>query len=160
MSSILTLCASLGCGLMAGVFWAFSNFVMPALARLPAAQGVAAMQSINLTVLNRRFLGVLFGTALSCVVLALDALRGGWADWPRLAGSSLYLVGTILVTKLCHVPRNDALAGTDAGSPEAARLWPRYVAEWCAWNHVRGAASLGAALLLLMAELLVGECGR
>ena len=38
---------ALGCGLSAGALFAFSSFVMGALARLPAAQGIAAMQSIN-----------------------------------------------------------------------------------------------------------------
>jgi uncharacterized membrane protein len=42
-----TLATALGCGLVAGVFFAFSSFVMPALKRLPPAQGIAAMQSIN-----------------------------------------------------------------------------------------------------------------
>ena len=44
---VATLATTLGCGLNAGVFFAFSTFVMPALKRLPAAQGIAAMQSIN-----------------------------------------------------------------------------------------------------------------
>jgi uncharacterized membrane protein len=44
---VLTLFAALGCGLVAGVFFAFSTFVMKALARLPAEQGIAAMQAIN-----------------------------------------------------------------------------------------------------------------
>lgn len=43
----VTLIAALGCGLVAGVFFAFSSFVMPALKRLPPAQGISAMQSIN-----------------------------------------------------------------------------------------------------------------
>ena len=43
----LTLFAALGCGLIAGVFFAFSTFVMKALARLPSGEGMAAMQSIN-----------------------------------------------------------------------------------------------------------------
>src|SRR5436190_5913255 len=46
----LTLGSTLGCGLIAGVFFAFSSFVMPALAKLPPAQGLAAMQSINVVV--------------------------------------------------------------------------------------------------------------
>ena len=45
----LTLVTALGCGLNAGVFFAFSGFVMNGLRRLPAAQGIAAMQSINVT---------------------------------------------------------------------------------------------------------------
>jgi uncharacterized membrane protein len=39
----LTLFAALGCGVVAGVFFAFSAFVMRALASLPALQGIAAM---------------------------------------------------------------------------------------------------------------------
>jgi uncharacterized membrane protein len=48
----LTLFSALGCGLIGGVFFAFPSFVMNALARLPAAQGIAAMQSINVVVIN------------------------------------------------------------------------------------------------------------
>ena len=44
---MLSLFAALGCAMMSGVFFAFSTFVMKALARLPAEQGVAAMQAIN-----------------------------------------------------------------------------------------------------------------
>ena len=40
----LTLVSALGCGLIAGAFFAFSSFVMKALGRLPPPQGIAAMQ--------------------------------------------------------------------------------------------------------------------
>jgi uncharacterized membrane protein len=63
----LTLSSALGCGLMAGFFFAFLICVMNALAHLPAAQGIAAMQSINIAVLNRWFFAVFFGTAAACV---------------------------------------------------------------------------------------------
>jgi uncharacterized membrane protein len=48
----VTLFTALGCGLMAGFFFAFSAFVMKALARHSAAEGIAAMQSINVAVIN------------------------------------------------------------------------------------------------------------
>jgi len=48
----LTLLSALGSGLIAGAFFAFSTFVMGALGRLPAAHGIAAMQSINVVVIN------------------------------------------------------------------------------------------------------------
>jgi uncharacterized membrane protein len=108
----LTLIAALCCGLMAGVFFAFSAFVMKALVRLPTTQGVAAMQSINVAVINPLFLGPFLGTAAACVLLAGAAL----ASWQRparpylLAGSLLYLLGSVLVTMVCYVPRNNALA--------------------------------------------------
>jgi uncharacterized membrane protein len=41
------LAAAVGAGLTAGVFLAFSTFVMTGLGRAPAAAGVRAMQEIN-----------------------------------------------------------------------------------------------------------------
>jgi len=149
----LTLLSALGCAVVAGVFFAFSTFVMKALARLPSAQGIAAMQSINLAVITPLFMGALFGTALTCVALAvISALE--W-DEPeviyQLAGSALYVFGTILVTIAFNVPRNDALAAVDPASADGANLWRRYVAEWTAWTHVRTAAALAAAASLTVA---------
>ncbi len=57
---ILTLISALGCGLVAGVFFAFSTFVMKALDRLPPAQGMTAMQSINVVVINPWFMTAFF----------------------------------------------------------------------------------------------------
>jgi uncharacterized membrane protein len=148
----LTLFSALGCGLIAGVFFAFSAFVTKALARLPAAQGIAAMQSINVAAINPWFMTALFGTAAACVLLVVSAL----VSWHRpgavylLVGSLLYLVGAILVTIVCNVPRNDALAAVEAASADGPRLWAQFVDSWTAWNHVRAAAALAAAASLTM----------
>jgi len=162
MTLFMTVLAALGCGLIAGVFFGFSSFVMPALARLAPAAGVRAMQSINVVVLNRWFLGVLLGTAVLCGGLALSALRA-WSEpgaWVRLAGSCLYLAGTILVTVRYHVPKNQALSSLPADSPEAERFWLEYVVGWSIWNHVRGASAFVASALLILALLLVSGCSR
>lgn len=151
--STFTLAAALGAGIIGGVFFAFSTFVMPALARLPTAQGVAAMQSINVTVLNRWFLGVFLGTAVLCVAFTARA-AAAWDDPGArfgLAASLLYLVGTLAVTRAFNIPRNDALAAVAADTAAAAELWPRYLAEWCFWNHVRGAAAIASAALFTLA---------
>lgn len=66
----LTVAAALGAGALGGVFYAFSSFVMPALERLPDAQGLQAMQSINVTAERAGLMVGLFGTALACCVLA------------------------------------------------------------------------------------------
>ena len=149
----LTLISALGCGLMAGVFFAFSAFVMKALARLPPAQGIAAMQSINVAAITPAFMGTLFGTAASCAALAVAALSR-WSEpgavW-LLVGGLLYLVGAIAVTMAFNVPRNNALAAVAPESAEGAGLWARYVEEWTAWNHVRAAACLAAAASLTLA---------
>ena len=149
----LTYVSALGCGLIAGVFFAFSAFVMKALARLPPAQGIAAMQSINVVVINPLFMVALFGTALACVALAVSS-PFRWNEPSAvylLVGSLLYLVGTVAVTMVFNVPRNDALAAVGADTADGANLWPRYAAGWTAWNHVRTAAALAAAASLTIA---------
>ncbi len=149
----LTLITALGCGLVAGILYAFSTSVMKALARLPAAQGVAAMQSINVVVINPLFMGAFFGTAAACVlVLVLALLRWNEAGAVYLlSGGLVYLIGTILVTIAFNVPKNNALAAVDPTSADGARLWAGYVTSWTAWNHLRTAAALAAAVLLTVA---------
>ncbi len=143
----LSIVAALGCGLVAGIFFAFSAFVMAALTRLPAAQGIAAMQSINVAVINPLFFLAFFGTAAVCLGLAAVALAdvGRPGAWWLLAGAALYLAGCILVTIAGNVPLNAALAGVAADSAEGAELWERYVSEWTRWNHLRSLAALAAA---------------
>ena len=149
----LTLITALGSGLVAGVFYAFSTFVMKALARLPAAQGITAMQSINVVVINPWFMAAFMGTAAACVLVVVFSLLrwSGPGAIYLLIGGLLYLIGTILVTMAFNVPRNNALAAADPQSDDGARLWAGYVASWTVWNHVRTAAALAAAGLLTFA---------
>jgi len=143
----LTLLAALGCGLIAGVFFAFSSFVMKALARLPTSAGIAAMQSINIVVLRSLFMAAFLGTAAVCVIASIYSLfrlqEPGIVY--MLVGSALYLVGSFLVTIVFNVPRNEALAKLAPTDPNSANFWSGYVASWTAWNHVRTIAALAAA---------------
>lgn len=153
---VLTFCAALGCGLVAGTFFAFSTFIMKALGRVPPAQGMAAMQSINVTVINPSFMGALFGTGAVCVFLAVTALRS-WHEPGAvclLVGSLLYVLGTVGVTIVFNVPLNNALAAVGPDSAEGAKLWRHYLVKWTAWNHVRTAAALAAAAALTIALCL------
>ncbi len=148
----LTFLSALGAGLIAGLFFAFSSFVMTALSRIPSDQGIAAMQSINVAVLNPLFALVFFGTALACIALAIYSFFR-WGENGTiyvLAGSLFYLVG-FLVTIAFNVPLNDSLAAVDPSSAAGADLWKHYIANWTAWNHVRTVASLAALALFIIA---------
>jgi len=148
-----TLVAALGCGVMAGLFFAFSVSVMKALARLPSAEGIAAMQSINVAIINPVFLAVFLGTAVACLLVMIAApLR--WHNPGAvylLIGGALYLVGTFLVTLVFNVPKNNALASVAPANPESASLWTDYLSKWTAWNHVRAGAAFAAAASLTIA---------
>jgi len=147
----LLIASAIGSALMAGVFFAFSSFVMAALGRLPAAQGIAAMQKINVTVINPWFMGVFLGTAATCLAASVAVL----IDWDRsygplvLIGGALYVLGSIALTSSYHQPRNLTLARLDPDGADAARRWAAYRAGWTALNHVRTIAPAIASCLLI-----------
>lgn len=149
--SIATLAAAIGSGLVAGIFYGFSTFIMAGLGRIAAPEGIRAMQAINVAVINPLFLLAFFGTALVAAVVGARATTDLAGSGPLvLAGSLLYLLGTILVTMARNVPLNNRLAAADADSPEGAALWARYLRDWTFWNHVRTLAALVAAVLLTL----------
>lgn len=153
LTSILTLLAALGSALVAGIFFAFSSFVMTALGRIPAPAGILAMQSINVAVLNPIFFSAFFGTGLVSLALVAAALM----EWSLstslylLAASFLYIVGCLLVTIGFNVPLNNRLKSVGAESAEGATVWTEYLSTWTAWNTVRTIASLAASVLFILA---------
>ncbi|MGO4711946.1 anthrone oxygenase family protein [Bradyrhizobium sp. 2TAF24] len=153
-----TFAAAIGSGLVAGIFFAFSTFVMAALGRLAPEQGMAAMNAINVTVINPLFMLAFLGTGGLCLALAIAS----WGSWGQadgvllLAAAVLYLIGCVGVTMVCNVPLNDALAAAPAGGAAALALWADYLKTWTFWNHVRTLASLGAAIVFV-AVLMLGR---
>lgn len=148
-----TLASAIGSGMMAALLLTFSIFVMRALGRLPSAQGIAKMQSLNVAILNPLFGLAFMGTTVSCLFLLVTAPSTAHqpASVGRTAGALLFLIGTIAVTFVINVPLNNALAKLNPTSIQAAKYWAHYRAHWTAWNHIRAVAATGAAVTLALA---------
>jgi uncharacterized membrane protein len=150
--TFLTIFAALGSGMIGGLLFAFSNFVMRALAQQAPESGIRSMQAINITIINPLFFLVFLGTALVSVILAVTAL-------PRLSspgtlllliGCVLYIFGTFGVTMAFNVPLNNKLAILEPSTTQAAEFWREYITSWTQWNHVRTIAAILASLLLIL----------
>ncbi len=138
--------------LVAGVFLAFSDFIMRSLAATSDDGGVEAMQVINREVFRWVFMTLFLGMA------PVSLLIDGYA-WFNLSGPSglliliaaiVYLVGCIGVTIIFNVPMNEALSGLALSSDATRDYWSQtYVPRWTFWNTVRTIASTAAATLLL-----------
>jgi len=155
MRTLITLLlwfSAIGCGLIAGLYFAFSAFVMKALGRLDDTQGVAAMRSINSTILGSLFMPLFFGTTIAAGALAVLALfRFGAPGGPAmLAGGLIYVIGMFVCTVVFNVPLNNELARVEAPA-DAAAVWSRYLQDWTFWNHVRTLASTAACGLFIAA---------
>jgi len=161
MTSHLVLVASatavIGCGLIAGVFLAFSDFVMKSLYAASPAGGIEAMQMINRNVYGSVFLTLLIAMAAASVGFVLFAalyMTGPAVFW-IMAGCALYAIGVFLVTVVFNVPMNQRLDAMGHASVETASYWATYATSWTLWNHVRTFASAGSAVCFLIASLVL-----
>lgn len=145
--------SAMGCGLMAGVYFAFSTFVMTALGRLDQAAGIAAMNAINVDIVRSLFMPLFLGTTVAAAALvAMGVLRFGEPGAASMiAAGGLYVIGMFVVTMVFNVPLNNALATVRPSAPEAGLVWAAYLKDWVFWNHVRTVASAVASGLLIVA---------
>jgi len=135
--TVIIVAAISGAGLVTGLLFAFSNFVMRALADLPSEKGMFAMQRINETIINPVFLTLFLGTPVMCLVIAvisgLNINHSG--NLFLLLGALAYLIGPFGITAIFNVPLNNLLARADV--IDADKIWPMYQIRWQRWNHIR-----------------------
>ena len=133
--TIISIAPITGAGLVTGLLFAFSNFVMRALADLPPDKGMFAMQRINEKIINPVFMVLFLGTPILCSVIAVNA--GLKINEPgsmfQLVGALAYLIGPFGITVLFNVPLNNLLASADVSDSD--EIWPLYQKKWQWWNH-------------------------
>jgi uncharacterized membrane protein len=138
LTKILILTGLVGSGLMGGVCFTFGTAVMSSLQRMPAGQGAAAMNLINVRIQNPLFLLIFVGTALVCVALAILAfVQDTPGKWWLIAGAALYVVGMVIVSFAINIPLNDQLAAVDPHSAAGTTEWLNYLAKWNPANNLR-----------------------
>jgi len=142
--------------LVAGVFLAFSDFIMRSLTAARPSSGLEAMQVINRKVLRSAFVAGLLLLAPVMTGLAAYAwlaIEDPSRDW-FVAGAVIYMVGTFAVTLLGNVPMNNHLEALPTDSTEARDYWRVYARRWTRLNHLRTAASAMAAVCLLVGTVV------
>lgn len=147
---VMALCA----GLMAGIYAAFSSFIMRSFATLETARAIAAMNAINTVILKSSFMPLFFGSTLIALLMVIAGLwQWGEAGADRaVAGGVTYVVGMFIVTAAGNVPLNNALARVSGDDEEAVQAWSHYLNRWTRWNTLRTIASL--ATLVICIEML------
>ncbi|WP_445216061.1 DUF1772 domain-containing protein [Bradyrhizobium sp. Pa8] len=143
--------SAIGCGLMAGIYFAFSTFIMTALGRLDQAAGIAVMNAINVDIVRSLFMPLFLGTTVAgAALVVMGTLRVGEPGAvSMIAGGGLYVIGMFVVTMVFNVPLNNALAAVQPSAPEAGVVWAAYLKDWTFWNHVRTVASVVASGLFI-----------
>lgn len=149
MTSLALWFGLIGSGIMAGVYFTFSTFVMQSLGSIARPDGIAAMQAINTKILSSAFMPLFWATTLLAFGLAVwGALQSSPS---ALMGGLIYVVGMFVCTAAFNVPLNEALDAVDPASTEAASVWSTYLRDWTRWNHVRTVACTISAVLFAIA---------
>lgn len=135
--------AALSSGLMAGVYFSFSAFIMRAFGTLEPPQAVAAMNAINTVIVRSLFMPLFFGSSIVSLLLAVAAVMN-WgeagAGTALLAGLT-YFLGMFVCTVLFNVPLNNALGELAPNKTDDFQLWTHYQKTWTNWNHLRTLSS-------------------
>ena len=144
--------AAISCGLLAGVYFAFSAFIMTAFGQIDGPSGSAAMTAINRVILRSPFMPLFFGSTLAALILAIVGalcLPSAYGI-ALLAGGSIYAIGMFGVTVARNVPLNNRLERASGDLD----LWQDYLRRWTRWNHVRTLASTSAMAAFIHALTL------
>jgi uncharacterized membrane protein len=151
LTSLAALAAAAACGMM----YVFSTFVMRGLDRTGPVQAITAMRGINVVANSSpAFLLAYFGAmVLALVVGIMAAIQIGQPGSAWILVGAVFGVLTAIITIAFNVPLNNHLETVDPvglSVADAATQWQAYLSTWTAWNHVRAATSIVAAVLMLV----------
>ena len=151
-SSIITVllwAIALSSALMAGVYFAFSGFIMKAFDNIETSQAITAMNAINNKIVRSWFIPIFFGSSIISLMLSVIAIAywGETGTGLILMTGMIYFVGMFVCTAVFNVPLNNSLARIDPESNHAQKCWSHYLSHWTRWNHLRVVSSLLSCIL-------------
>lgn len=155
--TIVLLLTTLLTGLLAGIFFTWSNAITPGIGRLDDINYLSAFQNMNRTIVNPLFLIIFMGPVfLSFVTAYLYKSNHPYILWLLLLAAILYFVGVFLVTIIGNIPLNNLLDKTDLTNislEEARSLRDKFELKWNNLHLVRTITSTLSFLLLIIACL-------
>jgi len=149
-------------GVVAGVFSAFSEFIMSALLKAEPASGMEAMQHINRDVIKTQFVAGILSIAVFSALFALYGLAvfEGAALVTLILAPLIYLPSVFAMTMIGNVPMNNRLDSLDYTSAAAHAYWLEYGRKWTRLNHFRSLGSILTSGLYIIAAITLITSGQ
>lgn len=124
---------------MAGIYFAFSGFIMGSFNAIGSKGAVDAMNSINKEILRSSFMPLFFGSSLFAILILLTPffLDGIGYSMAPTVGALFYLIGMFGCTAVFNVPLNNRLLSAINPDKDLDQEWNHYFHRWTRWNHVR-----------------------
>ena len=161
-ASIILVLAILLTGLMAGIFFTWSNAVKPGIGKLSDIEYLKALQSMNRVILNNTFKFIFAGSIFCVLLVPLFYLNLYPKNifWLLALISLIYLVGVFIITIKGNIPLNEILDKTNLESisiQEVANLRTSIESKWNSLNLIRCISSAITFLLLTISFVFLNK---
>ena len=146
-------------GIMAGIFFTWSNAVKPGIGKLSDLEYLNALQSMNRVILNGAFLIVFVGAIIAVALVPLFHfhLYPKNIFWLFICILLIYWIGVFGVTVFGNIPLNEILDKTNLETitlEEIKTLRSSIENKWNNFNLIRSISS-GITFLLLILTILL-----
>ena len=149
-------------GLMAGIFFTWSNAVKPGIGKLGDIEYLRALQSMNRVILNNAFRIIFLGAiiAVALVPVFYFNLYPKNIFWLFVFTLVIYWIGVFGVTVSGNIPLNEILDKTNLESitlEEIKTLRKRIELKWNHFNLIRSISSVITFILLIISFLIIDK---
>ncbi len=149
-------------GLMAGIFFTWSNAVKPGIGKLNDIDYLSALQSMNRVILNSLFLIVFIGTIISVALVPVFHFHIYPKNifWLLILIVIIYWVGVFSVTVFGNIPLNEILDKRNLSvmNPNDLSLLRDSIENrWNNFNLIRSISSALSFLLLIISYVLIDK---
>jgi len=158
--TIILALAILLTGLMAGIFFTWSNAVKPGIGKLSDIEYLTALQSMNRVILNNAFKIIFLGAiiAVALVPVFYFNLYPKNIFWLFVFTLVIYWIGVFGVTVSGNIPLNEILDKTNLESitsEEIKTLRKSIEVKWNNFNLIRCISSAITFLILIVSFLIL-----
>ena len=160
--TIILASAILLTGLMAGIFFTWSNAVKPGLGKLSDIEYLRALQSMHRVILNNAFKLIFLGAIITVALVPVFYfnLYPKNIFWLFILTLVIYWVGVFGVTISGNIPLNEILDKTNLESisqEEIKALRTRIEVKWNNFNFIRSISSAITFLLLILSFIFLDK---
>ena len=160
--TIVLATAILFTGLMAGIFFTWSNAVKPGIGKLSDLEYLRALQSMNRVILNNTFRIVFIGSILAVAIVPVFYfnLYPKNIFWLFITAFIIYWVGAFGVTIFGNIPLNEILDKTSLETfslEELKSLRTSIEVKWNNLNLIRTISSVLTFVLLIFSYTLMNR---
>ena len=149
-------------GLMAGIFFTWSNAIKPGIGKLSDLEYLRAFQSMNRVILNNTSKIIFSGAIITTGLLPIFYfnLYPNNIFWMFISAFIIYWIGAFFVTIIGNIPLNELLDKTSLESislEELKTIRTSIEVKWNNFNLIRSISSVVSFTLLIVSILLINK---